>query len=550
MAQTINNDAYLGNPLLKGTNAPHEFTKEEVEEYVKCSKDPVYFIENFIKIVNVDKGIIPFNLYDFQTTIVNTIHNNRFTIAKLPRQSGKTTTVIAYFLHFILFNENVNIAILANKGQLAREILGRLQLAYENLPKFLQQGIKIWNRGDMQLENGSKIVAAATSSSAIRGGSFNMILLDEFAFVPRNIADEFFSSVYPTISSGESTKVIIVSTPYGMNHFYKLWCDAEEKKNDYVPIEVHWREVPGRDDKWRDETIRNTSKEQFAQEFECDFVGSINTLISAAKLKTMPFKAPIEVRQHLDIYEQPKDGKAYVIVVDVSHGEELDYSAFSVVDASQIPYKQVAKYRSNSIAPMLYPSIIHDVATKYNDAYVFIEINDIGQQVADIMHYELEYENMLMVTQRGRAGQCLGGGFGVGQAQLGIKTTQKVKQVGCLNLKNAIEGDKLLIEDFDTISELTSFVSKGYSYEADAGYNDDLVMTLVLFAWLTTQPYFTEMTNLDLRRKMLEEKASLEMENMLPFGIIDDGMYAVDDSFVDNSGTLWQTVKPMKDDFY
>ena len=371
MAQTSSNDAYLGNPLLKGTNAPHEFTKEEVEEYVKCSKDPIYFIENFIKIVNVDQGIIPFDLYDFQKKIVNTVHSNRFTIAKLPRQSGKTTTVIAYFLHFILFNENVNIAILANKGSLAREILGRLQLAYENLPKFLQQGIKIWNRGDMQLENGSKIVAAATSSSAIRGGSFNMILLDEFAFVPRNIADEFFSSVYPTISSGESTKVIIVSTPYGMNHFYKLWCDAEEKKNDYVPIEVHWREVPGRDDKWRDETIRNTSKEQFAQEFECDFVGSINTLISAAKLKTMPFKEPVEVRQHLDIYEQPKDGKAYVIVVDVSHGEELDYSAFSVIDSSQIPYKQVAKYRSNSIAPMLYPSIIHDVAKKYNNAYVW-----------------------------------------------------------------------------------------------------------------------------------------------------------------------------------
>jgi hypothetical protein len=545
-----NEGGYLGNPLLKAAGTPHEFTKEEIKEYIKCSQDPIYFILNYIKIVNVDQGLIPFDLYKFQKKIVKSVHKNRFTIAKLPRQSGKTTTVIAYFLHYILFNEDVNIAILANKGSLAREILGRLQLAYENLPMFLQQGIKVWNRGDIQLENGSKIVAAATSSSAIRGGSFNMILLDEFAFVPKNIADEFFSSVYPTISSGKTTKVIIVSTPYGMNHFYKLWCDAEDKKNDYVPIEVHWSEVPGRNQKWKEETIRNTSKEQFAQEFECDFVGSINTLISAAKLKTMPFRDPTEVKQHLDIYDSPVEEKSYVIVVDVSHGEELDYSAFSVIDASQIPYKQVAKYRSNSIAPMLYPSIIHDVAKSYNNAYVFIEINDIGQQVADILHYDLEYENVLMVVQKGRAGQMLAGGFGQGQAQLGIKTTKKVKQIGCLNLKNVIEDDKLIIEDFDTISELTSFISKGYSYEADTGYNDDLVMTLVLFAWLTTQPYFKDLTNLDLRRKMLEEKATLEASNMLPFGFIDDGMYSEEDSFTDSSGTLWQTVEPYKDDFY
>jgi hypothetical protein len=541
---------YLGNPLLKSAGTAHEFTKKEIQEYIKCSQDPIYFIMNYIKIVHVDRGLVPFDLYKFQKKIVKSVHNKRFTIAKLPRQSGKTTTVIAYFLHYILFNEDVNIAILANKGSLAREILGRLQLAYENLPMFLQQGIKVWNRGDLQLENGSKIVAAATSSSAIRGGSFNMILLDEFAFIPKNIADEFFSSVYPTISSGKTTKVIIVSTPYGMNHFYKLWCDAKDKKNDYNPIEVHWSEVPGRDKKWKEETIRNTSKEQFAQEFECDFVGSINTLISAAKLKMMPFRDPTEVRQHLDIYDSPVEGKSYVLVVDVSHGEELDYSAFSIVDASQIPYKQVAKYRSNSIAPMMYPSIIHDVAKQFNNAYVFIEINDIGQQVADILHYDLEYENILMVVQKGRAGQMLAGGFGQGQAQLGIKTTKKVKQIGCLNLKNVIEDDKLIIEDFDTISELTSFISKGYSYEADTGYNDDLVMTLVLFAWLTTQPYFKDLTNLDLRRKMLEEKATLDASNMLPFGFIDDGMYSEEDVFTDASGTTWQTVEPYKDDFY
>ena len=541
------NESYLGNPLLKGTNVPQDFTEEQIKEYVKCAEDPLYFIENYIKIVNVDQGLIPFNLYEFQRTIVNTIHDNRFTIAKLPRQSGKTTTVVAYFLHFVLFNEDVNIAILANKGSLAREILGRLQLAYENLPSFLQQGIKIWNRGDIQLENGSKIVASSTSSSAIRGGSFNMILLDEFAFVPRNIADEFFSSVYPTISSGETTKIVIVSTPYGMNHFYKLWCDAQEKKNLYKPIEVHWSEVPGRNERWKEETIRNTSKEQFAQEFECDFVGSINTLISAIKLRTMPFKTPIESHLNLDAYEKPKEDHSYLISVDVSHGEDLDYSAFSVIDASQLPYRQVAKYRSRSIAPMMYPSIIYDVAQKYNNAYVFVEINDIGQQVASILYEDLEYENILMIASRGRAGQVLSGGFGSEKTQLGITMSKKVKQIGCINLKNMIEGDRLIIEDFDTISELTSFISKGYSYQADAGYNDDLVMTLVLFAWLTTQPYFRELTDIDLRRKILEEKSELEMSNMLPFGIIDNGIEVIDG----NSGfgkELWQPTKPW--DYY
>lgn len=529
---------YLGNPLLKKAGTHEEFTKEQIAEYIKCSKDPVYFILNYVKIVNVDEGLVPFTMYDFQEKIVNTIHNNRFAIAKLPRQSGKTTTVVSYFLHYILFNEDVNIAILANKGSLARDILGRLQLAYENLPPFLQQGIKVWNRGDMQLENGSKIVAASTSSSAVRGGTYNMILLDEFAFVPKNIADEFFSSVYPTISSGNTTKVIIVSTPCGMNHFYKLWSDAQDQKNLYKPVEVHWSEVPGRDEKWKEETIKNTSKEQFAQEFECDFVGSINTLINATKLKNMPFKDPALVLGDMDIYEEPQEGHVYTLVVDVSHGEGLDYSAFSIIDSSEFPYKQVAKYRNATIPPLTYPTVIHNAALKYNEAFILVEINDIGQQVADILHYDLEYDNMLLVTQRGRAGQVLGGGFGIGQAQMGIKTTKKVKQVGCLNLKNLVESDKLLIEDFDTIAELTSFVSRGYSYEAEPGHNDDLVMTLVLFCWLTTQPYFKDLTSVDARKRILADKSKVEEEELLPFGFIDSGP-VVEEVAVDRGDDKW-----------
>ena len=530
---------YLGNPLLKPAGALTEWTEETISEYVKCSKDPLYFVKTYVKIVHVDHGLVNFDLYPFQEKMIDSFHNNRFSIAKLPRQSGKTTTVCAYFLWYILFNEDVNIAILANKGALARDILGRLQLAYENLPKWLQQGIKVWNRGDIHLENGSKVVAASTSSSAIRGGTYNMILLDEFAFVPMNIAQEFFSSVYPTISSGETTKVIIVSTPYGMNHFYKLWMDAVDNNNNYIPTEVQWNEIPGRDEEWKKMTIQNTSEDQFRQEFECEFVGSINTLINPTKLRSMPFIDPVEVRNNLDVYEQPIEGHIYTIVVDVSHGEDLDYSAFSILDSSGLPYKQVAKYRNSSISPMLYPSIIYDVATHYNNAWVLVEINDVGQQVSDILYHDLEYENMLMLSVRGRAGQQLTGGFGTGKSQVGIKTSKKIKSIGCLNLKNMIEGDKLIVQDFDTISELTSFVAKGYGYQADSGYNDDLVMTLVLFGWLCQQSYFRELTDVDLRKKMQNEQLEIEDQRMLPYGFVDDGS---DEQYTDIDGERWEGV--------
>lgn len=518
--------SYLGNPLLRKAGFVHEWAQTEIEEYIKCSRDPEYFILNYVQIVNVDEGLIPFKMYDFQKNVVSTIHNNRFTIAKFPRQTGKTTTVVSYFLWVILFHENYNIAILANKGSLAREILGRLQLAYEKLPIWLQQGIKIWNHGNLELDNGSKIIAASTSASAVRGGTYNMILLDEFAFIPKNIADDFFSSVYPTISSGKSTKVIIVSTPNGMNHFFKLWKDAIAGKNLYVPIEVHWSEVPGRDARWKEETIKNTSKEQFAQEFECEFIGSVNTLIAASKLKNIPYNDPVETLADGDmsIYYPPTEGRHYTLVVDVSHGEGLDFSAFSVIDTTEMPYRQVATYRNANIPPMAYPTIIHNAALRYNSAAVFVEVNDIGQQVADILHHDLEYDNILQVTQRGRAGQVLGGGFGVGKAQLGIKTTKKVKSVGCLNLKNLIEDDKLIVEDFNTISELTAFVHKGNSYQAEPGYNDDLVMTLVLFAWLTTQPYFKDLTNIDTRKNVLVDRLALAETELVPFGFISDGL--------------------------
>jgi hypothetical protein len=437
----------------------------------------------------------------------------------------------------------MNVAILANKASTARDILGRLQLAYENLPKWLQQGVMSWNKGSLELENGSKIVASSTSSSAVRGGSFNMIFLDEFAFVPTNVASDFFSSVYPTISSGKSTKVIIVSTPNGMNLFYKLWTDAENKRNSYNIIDVHWSEVPGRDDKWRKETIANTSEEQFQREFECEFLGSSNTLIHASKIKTMSFQNPIQSNAGLDMYEKPKTGATYVIVADVSRGTNNDYSAFIVFDVSTVPYKICAKYRNNEIKPLLFPNIIYDVAKAYNEAYVMIEVNDIGEQVASSLQFDLEYENLIMASMRGRAGQIVGGGFSGGKAQLGVRTTKAVKKMGCSNIKQIIETDKLIINDYDLINEWSTFILKGQSYEAEDGHTDDLAMCCVLFGWLVQQTYFKELTDDDIRARMYAEQQGQLEQDMAPFGFMDDGLQSpFGETIIDEYGTRWSPV--------
>jgi hypothetical protein len=529
-------ETYLGNPNLKRSNVSLEYTEEQITEYVKCAKDPEYFIRTYVKIVNIDKGFIPFEPYEFQVDIIDAVVDNRFVICKMPRQSGKTTTIAALLLHQAVFNIDFNIAILANKLAQAREILSRIQRAYEALPKWLQQGVVEWNKGNIELENGSKILASATSSSAIRGGSFNLIYLDEFAFVPKNLQDDFFASVYPTISSGNTSKVLITSTPNGLDMFYKIWVDSENNRNAYKRIDVHWSDVPGRDAKWKAETIQNTSEDQFRVEFECEFLGSSNTLISPSTLRRLVYKDPIRSKNNLDIYEEAQPDRVYAIVVDVSRGIGLDYSVFTVFDVTNFPYKQVAKYRDNNVEPVLFPAFVKAAGNLYNDAYVLIEINDIGGQVADIMHHEYEYENILMTNIRGASGQTIGGGFGQG-SQLGVRTTKAVKRLGCSNLKTMIENDQIIINDFQTIKELSSFVSKGKSYEAESGENDDLVMTLVLFAWLVEQKYFKEVTNLDFRAKLYEDKIKGLEDSLTPFGFIDDG--AKDSSFVDDSGQSW-----------
>ena len=520
----MSNDAYLGNPNLKKVNTPVEFTKENILEFQKCADDPIYFMENYMKIVSLDEGLVPFKMYDFQKHIVRTIHDNRFTICKLPRQSGKSTTTVSYLLHFALFNPNSNIAILANKSSTARDILGRLQLGYEHLPKWLQQGVISWNKGSLDLENGSSILAASTSASAIRGGSYNIIFLDEFAYVPSTVSEEFFSSVYPTISSGKTTKVMIVSTPHGMNMFYKLWTDAENKKNDYVPIEVHWSEVPGRDEVWKEETIRNTSQAQFNSEFECEFLGSIDTLIAPHKLKQMPYKDPMQRHADLDIFERPDPKKTYFLTADVARGSSQDYSAFVVIDVTTMPYRIVAKYRNNEVKPLMFPHKIHEVAKAYNNCFVMVEVNDIGEQVANSLQFDLEYDNLVMASMRGRSGQILGAGFSGGKSQLGVRTTKAVKRIGCSNLKQLIESDKLLIPDYDVMNELSTFVVKGSSWAADDGCNDDLVACLFLFAWAVDQQYFKELTDNDIRERMYKEQQDQLEQDMAPFGFVDNGL--------------------------
>ena len=534
-------DIYLGNPNLKKANTTQEFTEEHIVEFLKCKADPVYFTEKHIKIVNVDEGLVSFDMYKYQKKLIKNFHKHRFNICKMPRQTGKSTTVVSYLLHYAIFNDNVNIGILANKAATARDLLGRLQMAYENLPRWMQQGIVAWNKGSLELENGSKIIAASTSASAVRGMSFNIIFLDEFAFVQNHLADDFFASVYPTISSGKSTKVIIVSTPHGMNHFYRMWHDAERGNNEYIATEVHWSEVPGRDKKWKEQTIRNTSKQQFAIEFECEFLGSVDTLINAAKLKALVYEQPVEQNGKLSVYEKPYKGRDYIITVDVARGVGKDYSAFIVADITEFPYKVVATYRDNEIKPMLFPSVIADVGKAYNDAYVLCEVNDIGDQVASILFYDLEYENLLMVAMRGRAGQIVGSGFSGVKTQLGVKMSTTTKKIGCSNLKTLIEEDKLTFCDYNIISELTTFISKKQSFEAEDGCNDDLAMCLVIFSWLVAQDYFKEMTDSDVRKRIYEEQKNAIEQDMAPFGFVSDGFELEEQTTVESDGTVWKT---------
>lgn len=509
---------YLGNPHLKKVGIAQSMTEDQVHEFVLCSQDPIYFIERYVKIITLDKGFVSISLYPFQKQAINDINENRQVILKAGRQLGKTTMVVGYILWYILFNEDKFVAILANKAPTAREILNRIKIAYEALPLWLQQGVKTWNKGDIELENNCRVMATSTASSAIRGYSISLLYLDEFAFVPSNIADEFFTSVYPTISSGTTSKILISSTPNGMNHFYRMWTEAVEGQSGFMHIEANWRQVPGRDQKWADDQRRVLGEEKYLQEVECEFMGSSGTLLSAAALKSLAFVTPIHTSDSgVKIYKQPIENHSYIIVCDTSRGKGLDFSAFAVIDVTSIPYNLVATYKNNEISPQIYPGVIKKVGEYYNNAFALIEINDNGQQVVDTLFEDYDYENILStVAAKGKKDKIsLTWGYG-NKSQRGIRTTKSVKRLGCSNLKHLIENQKIIIQDFDVIAELSTFITKGSSFEAEEGSHDDLVMCLVLFAWTTNQVFFADLTNTNIRQKLYEQQLQQIEEESLP----------------------------------
>jgi len=547
----MNNNGYNGNASLKRAGIELPYTEKEVLELAKCVEDPIYFIDNYCYIVTLDHGIQPFKLYDCQKEKVETIHKNRKVIIMEGRQQGKTTVAAAYILWYTLFQESKTVAILANKASTAREIMSRYQLMFEHLPSWMQQGVKTWNKGDIELENGSVVFTAATTAAGIRGKSVNLLYIDEAAIIPNTIADQFFTAVYPVISAGQTTKILITSTPLGYNHFWKFWNDAVNKVNDFVPMFIPYNRIPGRDEAWALEQRRQLGELKYNQEVLCKFLGSSLTLIDSSTIEYMSTCPTVYSKDGLDLYEYPikaerddeeklvRKPHSYVIVADTAKGVGGDYSAFVIVDITEVPYKLVGKYRDNKIAPMLYPTVIHKVARDFNDAYVLIETNS-SEQVAHILHNELEYGNIVFVNRSTKTGQVVSGGFGGGKTQLGVNTDKRVKRIGCFTFKSLLEEKKLLVFDPDVISEISTFIQVRDSYQADEGYHDDLVMPLVLFSWLTTNPYFREMSDVNIREAMYQERIKQIEEDVVPFGFIMNG---TEEELTVEDGDVWKEEK-------
>ena len=505
------NDSYLGNPNVKKDGVVQQWTNQEVQEYSKCMKDPSYFARTYCKIISLDEGLVPFELYPYQEKMFDSFSTNRFNIVLACRQSGKSISSVAYLLWFVLFQPEKIVAIMANKGATAREMLGRVTLMLENLPFFLQPGCKALNKGSIEFSNNSRIVAAATSGSSIRGMSVSLLYLDEFAFVER--AAEFYTSTYPVISSGKETKVIITSTANGIgNVFHKLWEGATQGVNEYQPFRVDWWDVPGRDKKWKEQTIANTSQLQFDQEFGNTFFGTGDTLVHAETLLSLRAKPPVNITaDNVYIYEQPQKRHQYVMTVDVAKGRGQDYSTFNLIDISTDPFTQVAVYRNNTISPLLFPNIIYKYASLYGNAMVVIESNDAGQVVCNGLYHDLEYENMFLEST-------------VKSSGLGINMTKKVKRIGCSSFKDLIEEKKINICDENTILEISTFVARGQSFEASEGNHDDLVMNLILFGYFVGTGYFAEFTDINVKKMLFENQMREIEEDVLPWGWTDDGL--------------------------
>jgi len=526
---------YNGNVNLRPTGIKIDYTQEQLEELLKCSEDVEYFINNYVKIVSLDGGLIQFKLYDYQKRFVNTVMSNRFVVAMMGRQQGKTQSSAAMLLHHLIFNKNYTIAILANKASQSREIMSRLQLMYEYLPPWLQHGIKAWNKGDIELENGSKAFSSATSASAIRGKSVNMLYLDEFSHVDPNKAEDFFVSSYPTVSSGKTTKIIMTSTPNGYNLFWKFWDGAVKGTNGFVPVKADWFENPNRDDQWLNEQRKVLGEVKFSQEVLISFLGSSNTLVNGTFLSRISTMSPEFSNDGVDILIPPDKAKSYVTCVDVSRGLSGDFSTAVVIDISEMPYKVAAKYKSNEITPLLFPSVIRRLALDYNQSLVLIELNDAGEQVANILFNDLEYENILSTyTERGKQFPTFSG---AGKTRPGLVTSKSTKSIGCSQLKILIEETKLLVNDSDILAELSTFIESKGSYAADSGYHDDLVMPLVSFGWLSSTELFKQLVNSDIRNSIYATRQQQIESGLTPFGFVDDGSGT--STYQDQDGFTW-----------
>ena len=508
-------NTYLGNPNVKKDGVNEQWTPDLIQEYKKCMVDPVYFVEHYCKVISLDEGIVNFKLYPYQRKMFQQFQENRFNVVLACRQSGKSISACAYLLWYALFNPEKTVAILANKGQTAGEMLSRITLMLENIPFFIQPGSKAVNKRSLEFSNNSRIIASATSGNSIRGMSVNLLYLDEFAFVER--ASEFYTSTYPVVSAGKDTKVIVTSTANGIgNQFHKIWEGAVQGINEFSSFRVDWWDVPGRDDEWKQQTIANTSQLQFDQEFGNTFFGTGDTLVNADTLLGLRAKPPVRTMEGglLKIYEEPIKDHDYVMTVDVSKGRGQDYSTFTLIDISSRPFKQVAVYRNNTISPLLFPNIIYKFAKPYNEAYVVVESNDQGSVVCNGLYHDLEYENVHVESS-------------VKANAIGIEINRKTKRLGCSAIKDILEEKRLTINDEQTILEISTFEAKGQSYEASEGNHDDLMMNLVLFGYFVSTQYFSDMTDINLKQMMFEQKMQ-EIENdVVPFGFIDDGEEAI-----------------------
>ena len=508
-------NTYLGNPNVKKDGVNEQWTPDLLQEYKKCMVDPIYFVENYCKVISLDEGIVNFKLYPYQRKMFKQFQENRFNVVLACRQSGKSISACAYLLWYALFNPEKTVAILANKGQTAGEMLSRITLMLENIPFFIQPGSKAVNKRSLEFSNNSRIIASATSGNSIRGMSVNLLYLDEFAFVER--ASEFYTSTYPVVSAGKDTKVIVTSTANGIgNQFHKIWEGAVQGINEFSSFRVDWWDVPGRDEEWKQQTIANTSQLQFDQEFGNTFFGTGDTLVNADTLLGLRAKPPVRTMEGglLKIYEEPIKDHDYVMTVDVSKGRGQDYSTFTLIDISSRPFKQVAVYRNNTISPLLFPNIIYKFAKPYNEAYVVVESNDQGSVVCNGLYHDLEYENVHVESS-------------VKANAIGIEINRKTKRLGCSAIKDILEEKRLTINDEQTILEISTFEAKGQSYEASEGNHDDLMMNLVLFGYFVSTQYFSDMTDINLKQMMFEQKMQ-EIENdVVPFGFIDDGEEAI-----------------------